>query len=41
MDAASVASLGGVPLLLYCCRWRLLRIRKPNRNRPTLTSMKP
>ena len=24
---------GGVPLLLYCCRCRPLRIRKPNRNR--------
>jgi len=23
---------GGVPLLLYCCRCRPLRIRKPNRN---------
>jgi len=44
---------GGVPLLLYCCRCHPLRIRKPNRtetavfsskpnrNRPTLASMKP
>jgi len=33
MDAVSVASLGGVPLLLYCCRCRLLRIKA---YRPTL-----
>jgi len=36
MEAASVASLGHVPLLLYCCRCRPLRIRKP-KPKPLIT----